>query len=273
MVHDIIRQLLIKNFSEFEYAFSQAKSIYVDEKGYSFHNLEYGEYRERVLVKLLKTILPNNLDVGTGFIVNSEGVTSTQCDIVIFDKNETPALEGDLGQRFFPVECVVAVGEVKSSIDSVSKLNEYIKKLNVIAEVKNIIQDTRPVTVGDDEYEPKPIIDPKDSLFTFIVCSDFKFKLDLSKIEDFGRYPANKLNCVLSLKDGLICRKKSNGVICHYPISESNICDLHFIENDEQEFKVHFRYFTSLLRLMSECSRRFKVDISYYIFERKGIDD
>lgn len=136
LANKIIKSLLARNFTDFEFAFQHAETLYANEEGELFHKLEYGEYRERVLLRLLKSILPARFDIGSGFIVNASGKVSTQCDLIIYDKNEMPTLESDYGQRFFPVEAVIGVGEVKSRIDRVSKLNEYLEKLSSVACLK-----------------------------------------------------------------------------------------------------------------------------------------
>jgi hypothetical protein len=266
-----VRNLLIRNFSEFEFAFSQAKSVYVDDDGKRFHELEYGEYRERILLKLLKSILPAKLGIGTGFIVNRNNEVSTQCDLIIYDKNETPDLEGEYGQRFFPVEAVVGVGEVKSTIYSIKKLNEYVEKLSTVAAIKNDLLNS--VAIHDIEYKVNPLLNPRDSIFTFIVCSDFKFKLEANKINQYGPV-SNQINCILSIKDGLVCRKLLNGENWHLPAHpKDNYCELGFISKDKSEFKSHYKYFTSLIRLMAEDATVCKVDISKYIFEPNQISE
>lgn len=57
-------------------------------------------YRERIVSDLLKPFLPSRLAVGTGFIITHQNKQSTQCDLIIYDKENTPVIEnGD--QRFF----------------------------------------------------------------------------------------------------------------------------------------------------------------------------
>ncbi|EOX4911010.1 DUF6602 domain-containing protein [Vibrio alginolyticus] len=269
MASDVIKKLLIRNFSEFEFAFNQAKSVYVNDKGKRFHELEYGEYRERVLLKLLKTILPSRFDIGTGFIVNTKNEISTQCDLIIYDKNETPDFEGDYGQRFFPVESVVGVGEVKSTIQDVKTLNDYLNKLAKIASLKNELGDA--VMVDDSNHRGNPQLEPRDSIFTFLVCSELSFKFYSNKITEQCNV-TNKVNCILSVNDGLACRKLPDGNNYHQPAhGKHGALDLGFIESNEEEFKKHFKYFTSLIRLMAESAHVYKVDVSEYIFDNDQI--
>ncbi|WP_229767942.1 DUF6602 domain-containing protein, partial [Vibrio cholerae] len=262
LANKIIENLLARNFTDFEFAFQQAETLYANERGELFHKLEYGEYRERVLLRLLKSILPARFDIGSGFIVNADGNVSTQCDLIIYDKNEMPTLESDYGQRFFPVEAVVGVGEVKSKITCISKLNEYLEKLSSVASIKNKIHDA--VKVNELNYKFCPI-DPKDGIFTFIVCAEFDFNLSTDKIVE-NHAVMNRVNCVLSVKDGILCRKSPQGELYPFPVHpEFNDISLHYIRADSNEMKSHFQIFTSLIRLMAETTHVYKVDITKYL--------
>lgn len=49
--------------------------------------------------------------------MNSENKISTQCDIIIYDINHKTE-----NQKFFPIETVIAVGEIKSDLHSFIEL-------------------------------------------------------------------------------------------------------------------------------------------------------
>jgi hypothetical protein len=57
---------------------------------------EEGRFKEIILMNYLKRITPKNVSVGTGFIRNNTGETTSQIDIIIYD-NTYPLLfsEGD----------------------------------------------------------------------------------------------------------------------------------------------------------------------------------
>lgn len=262
LANKIIKNLLVRNFTDFEFAFQHAETLYANEEGELFHKLEYGEYRERVLLRLLKSILPARFDIGSGFIVNASGKVSTQCDLIIYDKNEMPTLESDYGQRFFPVEAVIGVGEVKSKIDRVSKLNEYLEKLSSVACLKNEIYNA--VKANDLNHKFCPA-NPKDGIFTFIVCAEFGFYLSLDKVVD-SHSAMNRVNCILSVKDGIICRKPPVGEVYHFPVHpDFGGIPLHYIRANNSDLKSHFQTFTSLIRLMAESTHVYKVDITEYL--------
>jgi len=79
---------------------------------------EEGRYKEAILRNVIKRFLPNNMSIGTGFVIKGsedEGQVSSQIDIIIYD-NTIPVLfsEGD----FIITTCrnVRAIIEVKTKI-------------------------------------------------------------------------------------------------------------------------------------------------------------
>jgi hypothetical protein len=88
---------------------------------------EEGRYKEIVLRNVLRRFLPNNLSIGTGFIVNAN-TCSKQIDIIIYD-NTMPLLfsEGDfIITTHLNVKGII---EVKSKITP-STLTEIIRKFD-----------------------------------------------------------------------------------------------------------------------------------------------
>ena len=93
------------------------------------HHGEDGNYRELVLRNIIRRFLPNNLSIGTGFVISNdeEGVKrSTQIDILIYD-NSYPLLfqEGDF--IITTPQSVKAIIEVKTTIKN-SELNKILEK-------------------------------------------------------------------------------------------------------------------------------------------------
>ncbi|MET7143924.1 hypothetical protein M3S04_19765 [Xanthomonas sp. PPL139] len=92
------------------------------------HSGEFGVYRERLLRTLLVSHLPARLAIGSGFLSTVQQPSSTQCDIVLYDRDATPSLDVAGGRVFFPTETCAAVGEVKSTL-TFSALCEALHKL------------------------------------------------------------------------------------------------------------------------------------------------
>lgn len=87
------------------------------------HPAEDGNYREIILRNIIKRFLPNNLSVGTGFVISnkdSQIKRTTQIDIIVYD-NTYPLLfkEGDF--IITTPENVKAIIEVKTTITNSRK--------------------------------------------------------------------------------------------------------------------------------------------------------
>lgn len=98
------------------------------------HSGEFGVYREQLLRTLLASHLPARLSIGSGFLGTPQQRSSTQCDVVLYDRDATPDLDLAGGRIFFPTETCAAVGEVKSRLDF-SDLQNALQKL---AETKRL---------------------------------------------------------------------------------------------------------------------------------------
>lgn len=116
------REVFLEQSKIAEREYKKVVSSFVD------HNQQKGEAREYVLRNFLKKFLPERFGVGSGFVVDSKDGVSGQVDIVIYDKNVTIPLSID-GKRLFPIEGVVAVGEVKTNIADKGTLSDAIKQI------------------------------------------------------------------------------------------------------------------------------------------------
>lgn len=161
------------------------------------HPGEFGQYREKAVADLLRFILPSKFEISNGFLINSYDETSSQCDIVVFNEKETPLIRLDDFTRFFPVESVVAVGEVKSDITQKNLIDALIK----LARNKMLFR-------ANEDYDSK---DEVNYYYTFLICNKIKgFNPNsiIPKIEkaydDNGIDIHHRHNIVISLEDGII---------------------------------------------------------------------
>lgn len=205
-VLQIILQSKVEQFV-FDYI-NNSKALYFDDDGNLIHPGEFGVYREKICIDLLRNVVPMRLDFGTGFIVDAMGNVSHQCDIIIFDANNTPLIENNEKQRFFPIECVVGVGEVKSDL-SKPKLQEALQKLSNLKAMRLNIEKNRSMVyegMNNTQREFKPLVDPRDQLFTFLICDSLSFKTDNLVNELDGLYgeidKKFRHNMILSVNDG-----------------------------------------------------------------------
>jgi len=106
---------------------------------------EEGRYKEEVLKSILRSRLPTNLSVGTGFIMNqltpSINDISKQIDIIVYENNRAPVFnEGDF--VIVTQTSVKAIIEVKSKIKSSrtykNGLHKVIQNFNSIVRFPQI---------------------------------------------------------------------------------------------------------------------------------------
>ena len=95
-----------------------------------------GDAMEQPVKDQLEQILPRGIGVGSGFVIDSNGATSRQTDIVLYEKDICPifSINKTPGTTYFPCEGVIAVGQVKSLLTR-SLLREEFGK---IASVKRL---------------------------------------------------------------------------------------------------------------------------------------
>jgi hypothetical protein len=81
------------------------------------HRGESGRARENVFRDFLRRLIPPDIGIDTGFVVDSAGGVSRQIDIVLYRTDYYPIFEIG-GVKHFMAESVIAVFEVKASLRS-----------------------------------------------------------------------------------------------------------------------------------------------------------
>ena len=187
--------------------------------------------------------MPQQYDIGTGFIITNQNDVSTQCDIVVYDKSKMPGIITESHQRFYPVETVVAVCEVKSDINSVSELNKYLTKLAIVKSLREKITKPKPYRSQNNRpFNPK--LDPRDQMFTFLICNKLNFNPMLAKLEFTDPLPPRfKHNVVVSINDGAFGYKTTDGPpLLDYPTAGETIHDDFWINPTNEEVSLHFKF-------------------------------
>lgn len=116
------------------------------------HNGVMGEVNERYFIDVIKQYLPNRYAVDTGVVIDCEGKTSDQIDVIIFDKQYTPTLLDQQSHRFIPAESVYAIFEVKPHIDKA-----YMEYAGAKAESVRLLKRTSvPITHAGGTFDAKP---------------------------------------------------------------------------------------------------------------------
>lgn len=274
----VFEQLVVEQIEIFRNAYDSVSRVtfYDEDKKKLIHPGEFGSYREAICRDFLRFFIPGRFGIAQGFLINNNDEISTQCDIVIYDSGSTPLIQNESRQRFFPIETVVAVGEVKSKLTK-AQLGEALNKLagaNGIRErthSPHVLWSSKP-----HEYNPENHLD--DQLFTFLICESLDFKLDgfaVSDLYPLGTPPRHKHNMILSLEDGIASYNYEAGsqygpypVV--YPHGKPVELDSFLAVPTADDELVHFKAFATMMSLGMTSPTILYPDITYYLGKSPG---
>lgn len=143
------------------------------------HPDEVGKSKEIKISRQLELVLPNGVGVGRGFVFDSFGHVSSQCDIIIYEKNIVPVFvcDDNVEYSYFPCEGVIAVGEIKSTLNN-DELNSSLEKLEKIKKLvrrcpnkqsyRKLLNSFTFAGTKDQQFDPANKY--FDNIFTFIFC-------------------------------------------------------------------------------------------------------
>ena len=96
-----------------------------------------GSAAEQPVRKQLEQILPRGIAVGEGFVIDSYGGTSRQQDVILYEKDICPrfSINDTPETTYYPCEGVIAVGEIKSSLDG-STLADAFRKIESVKKLQ-----------------------------------------------------------------------------------------------------------------------------------------
>lgn len=114
------------------------------------HQGAKGDALENAWIEWLKKYLPNRYSVDKAIVIDSEGNTSHQIDIVIYDNWFTPFIFTQNGFHYIPAEGVYAVFEVKPDIsdssDGLTNIEYAARKIESVRQLKRTT--TNIISVG-----------------------------------------------------------------------------------------------------------------------------
>ena len=193
-------------------------------------SVSVGDAKETAARKKLEHLLPPGIGVGSGFVIDSDGGTSNQIDVVIYEKHICPvySINDTPDTTYYPCEGVIAVGEIKSSLAS-RELSDIFNKIASVKHLKrfsiqraemNLVHElgipyrnygtTSPVTqrqLGVLDYSQED--NPLDQIFGFALADKLKLKpgtLCKNFIEQATeRGTAVSPNLIVSLDKGVLC--------------------------------------------------------------------
>lgn len=271
--NSVFNALLREKADQFRAAFSTVSTemFYDEELGRLRHTGEYGTFREAVVKDLLKFVIPRNLDISSGFVITPTDDISTQCDIVVFDTNRTPFYENNDRQRFFPVESVFCVIEVKSTLsktglgDALNKLSE-VKKLG-----ENLPHPSITDSARDSSFDP--VYHAYDRVPTILVCNNLNFSRtdgldglenEIDELYDTETRPHNRHNMILSIDDGLLCYVDQNNRSLPYSQIKREGLRNRFIVPTHSNYS-HFKFFAAYTYMITNNRTGLYPEISDYV--------
>lgn len=216
-----------------------------------------GDEVEDLVREKISLFLPERYLVKQGHIVNAEGKVSNQLDIIIFDRLNTPKFfESKNNTVFYPIESVLAIGEIKKTLRP-KDLIEFGKKIKYLKE--DMKRTLVPNSVYGSKLENNSTLSDminmrtdrkyKNPLFSFI------FAIDEENIDDLEVDDENKFmpNDVYVLNHGMFLAGK---------IEDKRIVTQLEDEHDEVEGLIHVKksgvlclatLFNQLIEHLNKC--------------------
>ena len=224
-----------------------------------------GGARENAARNKLEQLLPPGIGVGSGCVIDSNGGTSQQIDVVIYEKQICPVycINDTLETIYYPCEGVIAVGEIKSSLNS-KELKDVFKKIASVKVLKrfsipNVVTGrmyeldvpyrkygtTTPVTqrqLGVPDFSQKHI--SFDQIYGFALAGKLKLKPEtlckkfIEHATEVGVFSSP--NLIVSLDKGVLCpntpsEKTGGESLLHVSLEEaSGIC---LVDRQHENFR------------------------------------
>ena len=249
-----------------------SRDLFVDPaSGKLIHPGEFGTYREEVLRRLLRLILPSSFGVGQGFIINRHGKISRQCDVIVYDKLKTPTFCSLENQRFVPIETVAVVIEAKSIL-SRGLLSDATEHLVQLKQMRDEVVSEK---IAKDGESRRLLI---DQIGTFIICEAYDSTIE-TLLTNFDALiksvpPFYAPNLVLNIERGGICYSDSKSMFWPFPIDaedtgwlKDELLPLRIIKSEGSKFN-HIKLFLRYISLFCEKVITVQPDLTeYFSFE------
>ena len=127
-------------------------------RDFIFHPGSKGDALENAWIEWLKKYLPNRYSVDKAIVIDSDGYTSHQMDIVIYDNWYTPFIFSQNGFHYIPAEGVYAVFEVKPDIQGNVAEKTYIEyAAEKIESVRKLKRTSTNMINSGKRYDPRPL--------------------------------------------------------------------------------------------------------------------
>ncbi len=264
MSNQLFQALVKSKIDNLKSAYQTSKDIFWDkEKKQLIHPGEYGEYREKAVIELLDYFIPQNLKISEGFVISSDGSVSTQCDIIIYDPNSCPKISDSNHQKFFPVECVVAIGEVKSEIKTKIDLIKILKKLSGVKRLKEFVP--HPTPYRSYKNEPfMPVRKPFDQIYSFVLSKSLPESLAKDCVIDVGIEQRHMHNILVGIDSGHHCYINGQMTNYYYPETCGEKHEQVWRSLSQKELPSNFKIFLTSLFHHCQTATLLELDIVRY---------
>lgn len=216
-----------------------------------------GTAKEKEVSRKLEMLLPNSVGVGSGCIIDSYGNTSKQMDIIIYEKEFCPVfcLNESSETTYYPCEGVIAVGEIKSTLNS-KELSNIFKKSKSVKNLKRYsVAETGQLNLGkyhsyrsynskvSFECTPDEGFDQENKILDQIFCFALCGKLELKPETLVNKFAENlnetkngeEINLISILNNGLIFfRNKSQKKIVYL---QKDADSFYFLSRENENFE------------------------------------
>lgn len=211
------------------------------------HPVSKGDATELEWIDMLTSYLPNRYRADKAFVIDYEGNTSEQIDIVIFDRHYSPFILKQNVSLYIPAESVYAVIEVKSTLND-ANLKYTSKKASSVRILK---RTTAPIIhAGGKIDKPKKPFDIIAGILTIDGVFTLSYKNKLEKLT-----PEKFINFGCSLDNvSFWFKKDDNGKLS--------------IKKSTKDKALIF-FFLNLLSELQSLGTVPAIDLNYYIESMK----
>lgn len=201
-----------------------------------------GAAREHPARVQLGNLLPAFVSVGSGLLIDCYGEHSKQQDIVVFERDFCPvySINGAPEATYYPIECVVATGEVKSTISksilfdaldnvkTAKTLRRYSQKTNEglgpLASYRPFGSNAAYAATPNDEYNQE--FKFRDQIYSFVLCNSFAQSPEtvLDNLVEYQRLHGHEYmpNIIVSLNNGFIQGMRAKEASLQYSLLTSD---------------------------------------------------
>lgn len=176
------------------------------------HDATMGAVTESHFITVLRRYLPKRYKVDTAIAIDSNGETSHQIDIIIYDNQYTPVLLDQQAHRYIPAEAIYAVFESKPKINK--QCLEYAA--DKAASVRKLTRTSVPITHAGGTFQPKPLFPIIAGIIAGGISWTDGFGITFNKI--YGELVnERKLDCGLAVSGSCFDTFETDGSITFGP--------------------------------------------------------